>query len=259
MNVAILGCGPAGLMAAHAVYEAGHDVMIYSKFMKSELYGAMYLHREIPAITNGGADFRLQIIKQGTSEGYAEKVYKDREHDVSFDKFKEGFHPAWDLREAYETLWQRYWTTINNVHLDAHFVSWLSMRNDLVISTVPAKILCTDPQHEFEGQPIWVLHGDDPDLLLSEHLMIYNGLDSPAWYRYSQFNTYQSWEYSHKITEGVYRIPPYRITQGIKPIRTDCDCPPDNVYRVGRFGAWEKGCLTHHAYEKTQEVLNALQ
>lgn len=254
MKIAVLGCGPAGLMVAHAVSQAGYDPFIISKREQSQMYGAMYLHQRLPGM-NKEPDFNLHIVKQGSAEGYAKKVYKNPEHPVSFTQFEEGKVPAWDLSKAYDWLWSLYNWYIDNRTLDRERVVRLATQYDLVFSTIPATLLCENG-HEFKAQPIWVIHGANPSILYGEHLMIYNGDPNTHWYRYSQFGNYQSWEYADEVINAQEH--PYRITEGLKPISTNCDCLPDNVIRLGRFGAWKKGCLTHHAYEEAKEVLGAL-
>jgi len=54
MRIAVLGCGPAGLMSAHAAMvatESEADLAIFSTKRKSPLYGAQYLHQPIPFVS----------------------------------------------------------------------------------------------------------------------------------------------------------------------------------------------------------------
>jgi len=56
-RIFILGCGPAGLFAAQAAAEMGCSAVIISKLRRSEMYGAQYLHSEIPGLTDGSNPF----------------------------------------------------------------------------------------------------------------------------------------------------------------------------------------------------------
>ena len=56
MNVAVLGCGPAGLIAAWAAEQAGADVQIYSKKVQSIIPGSQYLHGPIPGVSSPYAE-----------------------------------------------------------------------------------------------------------------------------------------------------------------------------------------------------------
>ena len=50
MIVAILGCGPTGLVAAHACAMKHIPFVIFSKKRKSFLFGSQYLHEPIPGV-----------------------------------------------------------------------------------------------------------------------------------------------------------------------------------------------------------------
>jgi hypothetical protein len=252
MRVAILGCGPAGLMAAHAVVRAGHTPHIYSKKVKSKMFGAMYLHRSLPDITSEEADFIMSIMKAGTAGEYAEKVYGDPEAPVSWDKFEAGYSPAWDLSLAYDELWGRYHAMIRDETLDIDYIAQLETEYDIVISSIPATSLCLGG-HEFRSQHIWVQHGEDYRPLGPDYIMYYMGDPTVDWYRFSRIGHYSSWEYSRKPEDGV-DTDKFVLSWGKKPLETDCDCFPD-IMRVGRFGRWEKGILTHHAFEEVEIAL----
>lgn len=256
MNVAILGCGPAGLIAAHSAVTLGHDVVILSRRVRSETFGAMYLHEPIPAISQGKPEMMIEVSKTGTKWGYAESVYGNREAPVSWDKFEPGPTPGWNLKTAYAELWSRYSDLILNTDITPESIAGL--KYDRIFNTIPARAICLDWTHRFDLVKIVVVHGPNPR---EDNVMWYNGSDfsgSPRWYRYSRINRYESWEFSEQraplslptaeLARGL------RVSAGIKPLSTDCDCHP-HVVRLGRFGKWNKNVFTHHAY---QEVIDAL-
>ena len=79
MRVAVLGSGPAGLLAAHACVQQGVEPKIYSLKEKSLMFGAMYLHEPIPDLNDPDRpDHDIMIVKEGTREGYAKNVYGDK-------------------------------------------------------------------------------------------------------------------------------------------------------------------------------------
>jgi hypothetical protein len=257
MKVAILGCGPAGLIAAHSAATVGHDVVIYSRKRRSITFGAMYLHAPIPDISPDNPEMMIDVNKVGTRWGYAESVYGDPNAEVSWDKFTIGPTPGWDLKSAYSKLWRQYNKLIVDVQVTPESVE--GIKADMVFSAIPARSICLDWQHRFDAVNIVVLHGPTT---VEENIMVYNGVDlvgMPAWYRYSRIRGYQSWEFSEDhaptnistsvLAEGV------RVSKGIKPLRTTCTCHP-NVVRIGRFGKWDRHAFTHHGYE---EVRSALQ
>lgn len=265
-EVAIIGCGPAGLLAAHAVAEVGHKPVIYSMRRQSQIFGAQYLHRAIPGITPEQPELTIEVIKNGTSEGYRRNVYGDRDVSVSWDKYQDGEVQGWDMSRAYEALWRKYSAGMYNVAILSDNIKYLLAQYQLVFTTMPAPVACRTGGHTFDRCPIWVLHGpmDEHRLLRDTHLMYYNGFPpdasvgdivGPDWYRYSQINGYQSWEYSKK-PKGVWREG-RTISEGFKPLATNCDCWKgyDNLWPLGRFGKWKKETLTHHAYEEAQYAL----
>lgn len=249
MKVLVLGCGPAGLMAAHAAVMGGHDVMIMSKARKSYMRGAQYLHMPIP-IASQRPPFKIKYMLNGTSVQYKYKVYgADPKVRVSPEDLN-GEHDAWDIREAYDWLWAEYGHTVSNVAFtygDAHTVrdllNWA--KPDYTISTIPATLLC-DSGHSFTVESIW---SNDLDVGISDNTVVCEGRPNPAWYRAAKIlgHTTVEWPYDS-------RPPLPDLHEVKKPIMTNCDCFPD-VFRMGRYGKWTKGVLSHEAFFETADLL----
>jgi len=257
MRVAILGCGPAGLIAAHAAEESGHDVTIFSRKRKSETFGAMYLHEPIPGVSPEKPEMNIYISKIGTREGYAKNVYGNPNAPVSWDTFADGEVPAWSLRNAYGKLWHRYESRIKDQNLTENLLQLTCESYDKVFSTIPLQAICTDWRHAFRSVAIRVIHGPARDVERQD-CMVYNGMPyerNPNWYRYSYINGYQAWEFSSRSQMMVPLTEGFQITEGMKPLDTDCDCHPE-IHRLGRFGKWDKHTFTHHAW---REVIDAVQ
>lgn len=254
MKVAILGCGPAGLMAAHAAHIDGHVPVIYSRKVESKMFGAMYLHKAIELINDPEPDFYLDVWKYGDGDGYRHKVYGHCDHPVSFDNYEVGKVAGWDLRVTYQMLWDVYSTFIEDVELGTSELADIYFEHAVVLSTIPATALCR-ASHNFHSHKIWVLHGEDQTLYGPANIMIYNGDRTVPWYRYSQLGKYQSWEYASDPKDLGLRLSVFNLEKGTKPIHNDCDCPPPNVHRLGRFGQWQKGVLTHHAFEEAKTII----
>lgn len=253
MKVLILGCGPAGLMAAHAATLAGHSVFVVSKKRKSELFGAQYLHGPIPGMTEGGP-IRVKYVLQGTSEGYKQKVYGSQSRvTVSPDTLEED-HDGWDLRATYWNLWNEYEPSIiDGPNLDGPAVDLLTERwsPDFVISTIPAPFLCSDERHVFRSESVWAI-GDAPERGVRcpirqapNNTVICNGEDAPAWYRAANIFGYCTAEWP------THKRPPLAVSEVIKPIDTTCTCRP-YIMRAGRYGLWRKGVLSHSAFQQVQ-------
>lgn len=260
MKVAILGCGPTGMFVAHAMAQLGHDFTIYSKKRRSEMFGAQYLHQPIPGLTESDPitiDYQLH----GTFDGYRGKVYSGQAVDSVSPQSLIGQHNAWDIREAYYKAWELYSGNIVDTrgsdYIDARWV-----RNELVwnnhhvvISTIPAYHLCHDSTHKFDSARILAI-GDAPErgkwapdwFDCPDSTVICNGDPYTLWYRQSNIYGYRTieWPASAQI-DGAAIVD--------KPIRTDCDCFEYSIIRVGRYGKWQKGYLTHHAYYQMMGAL----
>jgi hypothetical protein len=263
MRVAILGCGPAGLIAAHAVNQMSRldiDITIFSRNRKSHMYGAQYLHIPIPDMSFA-EPVKVSYTLTGTNDGYRRKVYGDLPFigQVSTEALPES-HMAWDIREAYDNLWNYYSSYIINSEITPEApLSLRQMGADLIISTVPAPLLC-DKGHVFRSQQIWAAgEAHDRDIRLPyscpENTVLCNGNDEPAWYRLSNIFGVKTVEWS---VHNVKNKPPVATAGPVdKPINTNCDCWPE-VVRAGRYGTWRKGVLSSDAYKTaTSAVLNA--
>jgi hypothetical protein len=265
-RVAVMGCGPAGLIAAYAVEQLGHTVTIFSRPTVSRVFGAMYLHAPIPNISDREPELQIDVQKIGTREGYAENVYGDPNAPVSWDKFDQGWTPGWDLGKAYRRLWQIYEQRIVSAEIFPHRVHDMTKDYSLVFSTVPQQILCRDWSHTFTSRHIWVVHGKARrEEKRYGNMMVYNGTEQgeskALWYRYSIIGGYQSWEFATKqapnYLEARGSMDGLEISDGIKPLTTNCDCFPE-VVRLGRFGKWDKNAFTHEAFKEAQDAMLAL-
>lgn len=247
-RVAILGCGPAGLLAALATQQAGYDPHIFSIKQKSLMPGAIFLHERIPGLMPTLPDTQIMFSKVGTKQGYARKVYGDENAPCSWDDFPEGLVPAWNLARVYDDLWDMFSEDIVDEKLDGNAVKYGTELTgwegwDLVMSTVPLPSICLK-EHDFQSVDIWVRSQVVQDT--DTPIIKYNGSPMDGWYRYSDMFGNVAWEFGHKVGFAE---------QGKKPLGNNCDCHP-GIVRLGRFGKWEKGVLLHHAY---QEAVSALQ
>jgi hypothetical protein len=270
-NVLILGAGPAGLLAAYAVEQMGGEPSIVSRPSrespgqpgKSVFQGAQYLHESIPGLTNE-PDGVIRTIKTGTKEGYAKKVYGDPAAPVSWDD-QPPERAAWDLRAVYDRLWDRYQSRIAVAEVTWDDLDAASKRPEweLIISTLPAIHMCHQKRercgdHEFKWESMYTLDFAPDDL--EDNTVLYSGDPEQFWYRTSRVFGHVSTEctdFSQPSggavlydTFGYDGDPTVRVViprKGIKVKGTNCDCWP-KIKRVGRFGTWRKGYLSHHAY-----------
>lgn len=248
-EVAVIGCGPAGLLCAHAASLLGMNPVIYSKEVKpSPIPGSVFLHRSIPEITTEQPDDMVDMIKVGTAEVYSRKLYGRPDVRTSWTKFSPGQIPAWALKPAYETLWELYSDRISEVEINSTRAGRLADTHDVTINTAPAWALC-EGGHDFPSRPMWYVDGEIPSDWAwgrNSNAMIYNGLSHNKWSRASALFGVQATEYPERPV-GFAR-------EGLKVLNTNCDCHP-NIIRAGRWGTWKPGILLHHAFEAAGMVL----
>lgn len=284
-SVAILGCGPAGLMSAHAAALSGWDFRVYSRMYsrnaQSKLFGAQYLHAHIPELDCGEAalvEYRLN----GTPEDYRRKVYGDDwDGTVSPEDFLES-HNAWDLRLAYQHLWDKYVGEIKHFEVFGNSPAALAYQilgeHDLVISTVPRKIWAK-PGDVFESTKVWAL-GDtemprvEPVYRPEPFSVICEASRRVSWYRVSNIYGYCTVEWPHDAgwysnepagyveyhdgyrdyAKKILNPPLYGASVVEKPLRHNSTAASDFVH-LGRYGKWEKGVLTSDAFYDAMKVL----
>lgn len=272
-RVVVLGAGPAGLLAAHAAERAGRDVTVFTapdlagQPKKSELHGCQYLHAAIPGL----AAFKghpVSYLLEGTRDGYRRKVYGDAwQGETSVDEYgPEKGHMAWDLRAAYDMLWERWERRISALSFTPELAYRMSqVGGQTVLCTVPAPALCIRPNdHKFPTQDIWAMGTRDipnghsrsePYYTLpftaGPMTVLCNGNDAPRWYRAATVFGQSTLEWPsgpRPPISGVARVQ--------KPLSTDCDCHVGaQWHRLGRYGRWQKGYLVHQAYADTEELL----
>lgn len=247
-KVAVLGCGPAGLLACHAAVRAGHSPVVFSRAVPSAIGGAQYLHQAIPGITKADPDGVVEFVKYGNEHGYAKKVYNDPYAKTSWYDYEEGPHNIWNMRRAYDKLWKKYSPLITDLKLDHAAAASLCRTFPLVMNTVPMIHLCGE-DHLFESQDVWIVYGKMHER--GEDRIIYDGTGDFPWYRWSYIFGWVGIEYG-QLTK--HELDATHIT---KPLVTTCECLPEMV-RLGRYGRWQKGQLIHHAYEGAVHALQRL-
>lgn len=259
MSVVIFGCGPSGLLAAHAAALHREEFYIVSVKRPSQLFGCQYLHDAIPGLRSTRmAPVMVDYQLRGTPEEYAEKVYGPEAAGLRVSpSVLLGKHPAWDIRSTYQELWDLYHLRIIDEKVVPEEVPAIMnyFWADRYITTIPAPSLCSNPGHSFRSTTSWAV-GDAPELgqeapsSAPEFTVVCDGTKDVGYYRDSNVFGYATVEWP-----GWRSKPPIRgVVPFEKPLRTTCDCWPE-IRRVGRYGKWEKGVLAHHAFEEAMRII----
>jgi hypothetical protein len=265
MRVCVIGCGPAGLAAAHAAYGLGASVTIYSPGVKSPQAGPLLLQRPIPDITTGHPNgYIRQIVIGGSILDYRYKLYGDINININGDMLAEGYH-AWDHYNAYDTMWRLYmgndpdfpdenWN--GRAHRVDRMITNLALTElhshaDLVVCTAPRDKICYQPlKHRFDHAKVAITpRGEYPGQ--PDDTIVFNAGDEYGWVRSSRI-------FGREVTEwlpGTDMGDNYAGRRIIrKPIGTDCNCYP-HVMFTGRFGAWKNEVWVDTAYYDTRDAI----
>jgi hypothetical protein len=257
-KVAVLGCGPAGLVAAHAATLFDSDVDIFSKARKSQMFGAQYLHERIPDVP-AGKPIQVEYLLDGEMDGYRRKVYGANYTGRVSPADYEGDHIAYDIRATYDHLWERYSHKIVDTMVSPAWLSELTGYHGdeycAIFCTIPWPQMCTK-QHEFASQEVWAMGDSDQQLVPIEvpgNTVVCSGDGATEWYRASNIFGYRTVEWPAATS------PPLPgATKVNKPLSNNCDCWP-TVTRLGRFGQWRKGVLVHHAFHDAVMVMGSIK
>jgi len=225
--------------------------------------GAQYLHRPIPGLSTD--PFKVDYRLVGSVAGYRDKVYGDDPDLPVSPQSLVGVHDAWDIREAYDNAWSEYSPLVRDWDASSlagfEFLDERVNQYDLVISTIPAKTLCYRvDQHTFKSEKIWstdfVKHvGIFEDKIgepIVDNVVICSGDPDDWWYRQSRIQGYENTEFPYDrkpSTDVVWEVE--------KPVSNNCDCWPE-IRRLGRYGAWRKGILSHDAFYNVERWLGVV-
>jgi len=257
-TVAILGCGPTGLLAAYAVQEAGHHSIIISERTKSHIPGSQHLHGPVPGLTPVYPEGTIQFVRLGSAEGYAQKVYGDSSKATGWDNYFQ-VYPSWNMIKMYDKLWSMFEFRVIDRKIDPE-VMWTicnEYHHDMIITTIPIWATCERPQdHAFNGVDYAIRELPMPEGETNE-VVVYNGLPDDEWYRWSILGGKCSIEYpSHHLPEAT-KENEGGWTFGKKAVGNTCKCWP-GVHRVGRWAEWSHGVTVYSSYQKVTELLREL-
>lgn len=253
MKVAILGCGPAGLIAAQAASEFGAEITILSQppIQKSPIYGAQFLYEPVPGITRSMPDGMLHNIFLGDVEVYRKKIYGDPTIKSTWDNKSQTIEPVWSLHHTYSMLWDRFKRFIVQRKVTSNVLESVQENCDFVFSSIPLPHICRNKtEHQFKKYQVRIVRqGNQTRLFPGEsNICIYNGLREDTWFRFSHMFG----------VNGGFEMPLWNNSEGSvivnKPTGTTCDCF-SNVARVGRYGTWDYGVNTHHSWGIVMEVI----
>jgi hypothetical protein len=260
MRIAILGNGPAGLIAAHTLLTSvdglgKDDIDIFDiKSEPSSIGGAQYLHRSILE-PDSQPDGYVSFVQIGSPSIYARKVYGSPHVPTSWDHYS-GDVPAWSLASQYERLFTAWKRRMKLAAFDCVRLEELveSLAYDQVYSSIPAPHICKRPDLHAFGRAVITIREIPEEPYQPNNIVIYSGREEDEWYRASQIFGHRWLEYgggSHPFKPGEQSA-----FTGFKPLATTCDCFPE-VERIGRYGTWERKLLLTDVPDQVRAALAA--
>jgi hypothetical protein len=260
----VLGCGPAGLISCHAAAMHGFDVRVFSRARKSYMNGAQYLHEPIPGVPSSAFVVDYKLI--GTVEEYRHKVYGNMFVEKVSPEDLVGRHDGWDIRQAYDWLWDTYGEYVYEWDASPRLLGDLvrSWKPDAVVSSIPRPLLC-NAGHSFGAATIYSTDrviGTHDDLMPEDaDVVLCNGNKIPLWYRASRIGGFENTEWSSFSPRPP--ITPMWDVQ--KPVSHNCDCLVQmgraleiGVTCVGRYGTWDKQVLSHTAFQEVTQLCRSI-
>jgi len=252
LKVAIIGCGPSGMVIAHACDQMGVPFTIYAPKDKSHISGAQYLHSDIGVRQEGLYPRTVTYCKRGNEWTYEGKIYPNglpKGMKSSWDKFSDSVD-AWPLIGIYDYLWERHHDQIVDSEVALEFIMALG-ETCLTFNTAPLNKLM--PKAHFEYETVMICDGVT---FAPEDTIVYNGELHSPWYRSSNLWGHYSVEFPvdayYRAKMPLIQYEPRRIR---KPLLTDAVIP--GVIASGRYGRWEKGVLVDESYHQAIAEIKA--
>ena len=256
-EVAILGAGPSGMMAAHAVSQNGFRPIIFDRDPDKTRRnsGIYYLHSNCGlALESTTMQQRVlgaeNLNNEEFIEAYRAKVYGDRQVssksiiEARFEDEVEIFNAS----EALNHLWDMYGGQVHTIFAIENIedVEGLHEKYPHMISTIPASVLFPDITYDFKWA--YIDAGEAPE---EDCFVYYNVGSAIPWYRCSAVFGAFAAEYAFEVeTERPLK----KVT---KVIGKSQDLPYyDWLICTGRYGAWDKGFLTDTVYWHVQQELH---
>lgn len=273
-KVAVIGAGPAGLLAAWgAIQEPEVSVRLFDpnpEYRPDRIFSLQYLHSPVNLQFTAR---RLRLYYQVQyAPGMSDQIYKDREAAKNLYNLKLG-RPLneenstkflWDspvsvysLKDAYRFLHNHFRSKIQNEKLlFDDIIGPLAEEYDVVVSTAPLDKLF--PTRSWPARVSFISMAYTPVKHHAENTCVYNLDPDIPWTRATRLDGGTATEWASQpgsvieLDKDVASMTrPLR-----KVVRADWYPPlPRNVVLAGRWGSWDPSQLTHHAFYKARDAV----
>jgi hypothetical protein len=257
MSIAIFGSGISGLLAFWACEQSGFSVkdisMFSDKIDKPLALGFQYLHSScgigLKSYTLLEEMLHKEYPMDVSSILYSLKVYGKEDVPNSITKIAGHYNKVsqiYNMNEAIDLLWKRYsgQIIIDKVDSMGELVE-KSKKFKIAFSSIPLNCLLA-PDY-FEYSKTFVSTFDTNEIKNKVYYDV--SLNSPIIRQGSLFGKYfiESVE-APKIGNAI-------LMKKVASCTLDLHIP-NNLYLIGRYGAWDKSILAHNVYEDVRRVLS---
>jgi hypothetical protein len=257
-KIAIIGTGPAAMMAALAAHQEGyghiHFYTSHGAQLKSVIHGAQYVHGIIHDLPTWIHPFNVRYRYIGTEEIYRRGIYGDNlaPGGTSWGKFGP-IEAAWPMREIYDWAFEELAVESLTIRRDLcpDEIEQMVDYYDYVFNTAPLKAIAR--HGDFHHETVFIAPTNRYEIPRDE--IHYFG-DGRIAYRASNLMGSPSTEFPFRQRDYIERKTRKLLVEIQKPLScSNVDLP--GMYRLGRYGKWHKGVLTHHVYEEVRHILQS--
>lgn len=275
INVAIIGTGMDGLVAAEAVrnfYHGEANLVLFGPNRKPSAAGARWYERQIP-----GLDVINRIVKTQSVGDVNNYISKVGGPVSNYFRVRNDFL-AFNYNDTHEYLWEKFQGNIIESDPNYEFVSGIGQHHvawsgfDFVFNTMPRPIFYPKEDHSmFAATRHWRLDEMNDGTInpytlpgnQDKNLMIFDGTDNASYFRVSQLFGLMSVEWgfhNRPPLEGVYlEILPLGVPVEVG-LRTIIPGWRDTqaLAHVGALATWRPSTDVGEVYADVSDVLGGI-
>lgn len=262
MRVAVLGSGPAGLLAAETALDQHHDAVV-DVFTNNQQTSYVVPGSAVSAAEPEFREFMEHHLGmspaesilpysrklRGTAKQYSQKTLGlggESSVNVMRNRFSEGV-PLALLNDVLHGRWVG-----KMKHWDARMDD-LPRGYDITISTIPRFLLCSDERHDFVKRHTYIVdYAKGKSFIEGDFVhpfgVVYSGDPDDFW-------VYSGMDASGEATEFTEYQPDWECIPARRPIKTNCTCE-STVVKAGTLGRWSPAVGVLDAYIQTIKAVD---